>query len=126
MLKMIPRAMGIVPFGIGVSLLYFAWAEMQAPVFFKLFFSFVALAFVMGGVGAFSAPSLLGRHKDLLETAQALAESSASNASQDSQQPGQVGYSCPNCGADLGDDADVSPSGDAKCGYCKRWFNIHS
>lgn len=34
-------------------------------------------------------------------------------------------YNCNHCGAALGDDADVSPSGDAKCRYCHKWFNIY-
>lgn len=38
----------------------------------------------------------------------------------------KVGYDCPDCGASLGEDCDVSPSGDAECQYCKRWFNIHT
>jgi DNA-directed RNA polymerase subunit RPC12/RpoP len=34
-------------------------------------------------------------------------------------------YTCKNCGAILGEKADVSPSGDVKCQYCNKWFNIH-
>jgi DNA-directed RNA polymerase subunit RPC12/RpoP len=34
-------------------------------------------------------------------------------------------YVCPNCGATLGDRADVSPLGDVKCPFCGSWFNIH-
>jgi hypothetical protein len=40
--------------------------------------------------------------------------------------PGSANYACPNCGATLGDRSDVSPHGDAKCGHCNRWFNIHN
>ena len=35
------------------------------------------------------------------------------------------GYACTNCGATLQGEAEVSPSGDVKCSYCERWFNIH-
>ncbi|MDB4679654.1 MAG: hypothetical protein P8M30_14215 [Planctomycetaceae bacterium] len=35
-------------------------------------------------------------------------------------------YNCNQCGAALGDNADVSPSGDFKCTYCDKWSNIHS
>ena len=28
--------------------------------------------------------------------------------------------------ADADGNCDVSPKGDVKCGYCRRWFNIHS
>lgn len=34
-------------------------------------------------------------------------------------------YRCNHCGAALGDKAEVSPSGDAKCLYCHKWFNIY-
>jgi hypothetical protein len=34
------------------------------------------------------------------------------------------GYACPNCGATLANGAEVSPLGDAKCGYCQQWFNV--
>lgn len=34
-------------------------------------------------------------------------------------------YECEHCGAGLGKNADVSPSGDVKCQYCNKWFNIH-
>ena len=34
-------------------------------------------------------------------------------------------YNCDQCGAALGDNADVSPSGDFKCSYCGKWSNIH-
>lgn len=39
--------------------------------------------------------------------------------------PGAAQLACTNCGASLGEGADVSPSGDVKCTYCQRWFNIH-
>lgn len=35
------------------------------------------------------------------------------------------GYDCVRCGAALSKNADVSPSGDIKCQYCNKWFNIH-
>lgn len=35
-------------------------------------------------------------------------------------------YHCDQCGAVLGDNSDVSPSGDFKCTYCGKWSNIHS
>ncbi len=38
---------------------------------------------------------------------------------------GKGNYACPSCGASLTDNADVSPLGDAKCGHCGRWFNVH-
>jgi len=35
-------------------------------------------------------------------------------------------YECNQCGAALGDNSDISPSGDFKCTYCGKWSNIHS
>jgi hypothetical protein len=40
--------------------------------------------------------------------------------------PSARNYACGQCGATLGDNADVSPSGDFKCTYCGKWSNIHS
>lgn len=34
-------------------------------------------------------------------------------------------YSCKSCGATFGKDVDVSPSGDIKCKYCNKWFNVN-
>ena len=37
-----------------------------------------------------------------------------------------TGYKCPNCGASARRRGPTSlPSGDAKCAFCKSWFNIH-
>lgn len=35
------------------------------------------------------------------------------------------GYSCVNCGASLGVNTEVSPSGDFKCQYCNSWSNVN-
>ncbi len=34
-------------------------------------------------------------------------------------------YSCSHCGAALGNETEISPSGDFKCQYCKNWANVH-
>lgn len=106
---------GFVFGGIGLTVIFHLWTESgfgEPPLFFKLFGSFIALAFVaMGGtlfLSAFKGP-----------TAESGADSAPTPVA-----PG-VGYTCPSCGARLGEDADVSPKGDVKCGYCRKWFNIH-
>ena len=129
----LPRMIGIIPFGIGVTVLCFLWFGDDGfhppPLFFKVFGSFVALGFVMFGVAAFSAGSLLNRNRlqNLAESMRDLQQSqNGSVGGTDSEKsPGETNYGCPNCGAELGDGAEVSPSGDVKCDYCKRWFNIH-
>ena len=109
---------GFVFGGIGLTVLGFLWGTRgfgEPPLFFKLFGSFIALAFVAVGGGTLFA---------------ALKGAPSLNATADQPQPeatpdGSPGYKCPACGARLGEGADVSPKGDVKCGYCKQWFNIH-
>ena len=31
---------------------------------------------------------------------------------------------CDHCGAKLSDASEISPHGDVKCEYCKKWFNV--
>ena len=38
----------------------------------------------------------------------------------------QSNYSCRNCGAGIGVDSEISPSGDVKCEYCNSWFNVNA
>jgi len=35
-------------------------------------------------------------------------------------------YKCNNCGASIGVDSDISPSGDVKCQFCNSWFNVNT
>lgn len=136
----IPRLFGIIPFGIGVTVLGFLWLTPfdqfgSPPLFFRVFGSFIALGFVMFGVAAFASGGLIkGQGEQLRGMMQGLAESARGGIERPSRSPEEstaeaepkVGYDCPSCGAALGTDCDVSPSGDAKCQYCKRWFNIHN
>ena len=134
----IPRLFGIIPFGIGVTVLVFLWTSSgfgAPPLVFRIFGSFVAMGFVMFGVAAFASGGLIKGHAEQLRgMMQDVSESARGGIERPSRSPEnstaeagpQVGYDCPKCGAALGEDCDVSPSGDAKCQYCKRWFNIHS
>lgn len=133
-MSFIPRLMGVMPFGIGLTVLFFIWfGDMGpfggAPLFFKVFASFVAMGFVLTGAMFFAGPSLLkGQHQNMLDRVRDLAQAAGQEVGDSpsgADSAPKVNYSCPNCGSDLGEKADVSPSGDAKCEYCKRWFNIH-
>lgn len=131
--------MAIVPFGIGMTVLIFLWsapfgAFHSPPLFFRVFGSFIALAFVMTGIGIFVGAGKIGDPRRMAQSLQEMSKGFQGNhppadsttTPSDDAPATKVGYDCPNCGAALGREADVSPSGDVKCGYCERWFNIHS
>ena len=115
------RLVGVIPLGIGLTVLGFLWLTPfdefgSPPLVFRIFGSFIALAFVLFGGGmiaaSFRAQGLRPPGLDL-------------GSSLEPPQTGSVGYQCSHCGAPLGDQADVSPHGDVKCAHCGRWFNIH-
>ena len=120
------RMMGIVPLGIGLTVLGFMWLQPfdrfgAPPLFFRVFASFIALGFVMMGGMLVS-----GRLNDPKRMANMLHELQSQLPKQpEGADPGGVGYQCSNCGAPLGDAADVSPHGDVRCEHCHKWFNIH-
>jgi len=109
---------GIVFAGIGSTVVIGLWSLHgfgEPPLMFKMFGSFIALAFVAFGVTFFFA-ALKGLTVHPGDPGATLPEEKSGAAG---------GYKCPACGARLGEGADVSPKGDVKCGYCKQWFNIH-
>lgn len=119
--------MGFVFGGIGLTVLIFLWAAPfgewdSPPIFFRIFGSFIAIAFVAAGSGA-AVTSFRGRKvvNQILSNVNA-ARSEMQTAGDD---PKIDGYACPHCGAPLPAKADVSPLGDAKCTFCHAWFNIH-
>jgi hypothetical protein len=109
--------------GIGLTVLVFMWTAPfgefgSPPLFFRIFASFIAIVFVaVGGGGAMM--SLKFRPPSLTEPG------AASPSAQPDAPKHVAGYVCPHCGAPLGDRVEVSPSGDVKCGFCGRWFNVH-
>jgi predicted RNA-binding Zn-ribbon protein involved in translation (DUF1610 family) len=138
-MSLFPRLMAIIPFGIGMTVLISLWsapfgAFHSPPLFFRVFGSFIALAFVLTGIGIFVGAGKIGDPRRMAQTLQEMQKELAGNQPKRGTSSGEtadtssskVGYDCPNCGAALGKEADVSPSGDVKCGYCERWFNIHS
>jgi hypothetical protein len=101
---------------IGLGLLIFIWSQPSGfpPLFFKFFASCIAVGFMaMGFGGPISMLKASGKTPG------------SPNATETESAPPVKGYQCPNCGAGLGQQ-EVSPSGDVKCSYCHKWWNIHS
>lgn len=122
------RLTGIVPFGIGLTVLGFLWGTPfgefhSPPLFFRIFGSFIALGFVMTGAAA-----LFGKLPEHLRDPHSLLRPPQTGSQRPSTpvNPADATYACPNCGSTLGRNADVSPLGDVKCTQCARWFNIHA
>jgi hypothetical protein len=136
---------GLVFLGIGLTVLGFLWGSPfdefdSPPLFFRIFGSFIAVAFVaMGGTIAYSAirgggmlggtmpgglmsSGLMSEANAMIAAAQQRAQAVAENAT---PRESSLGYACPSCGAALGEKVDVSPMGDVKCAFCGRWFNVH-
>jgi len=115
---------------IGITALIFVWGSSSRefgapPLFFRVFASFIALGFIFVGfglpLGAIRARRALdAQSPDAMSPTPDLSGSTEETAST----PG-AGYQCPHCGSRLGKEADVSPSGDVKCTYCAKWWNIH-
>lgn len=114
--RLVGAVIGCVFAGIGLTLLGFLWSQPfggfhSPPLFFRIFGSLIAIPFAfIGGFTAFKAITVSAeRHLP---------------SKRSEMRPSQS-YACPHCNAPIGDESDVSPSGDVKCTYCKSWFNIH-
>lgn len=116
---------GLVFAGIGVTVLVFLWSQPfgvfgAPPLFFRVFGSFIAIAFVtVGGTSAYAAIHAA----NVLQTMNDWSESETDDKQDHSGS--QAAYACPRCGAPLANQADVSPHGDVKCDHCGGWFNVH-
>jgi len=115
--RFVPFVFGL----IGVTVIYFLWFGMDGgsgspPVFFKIFGSLIGSVFCVVGFGA----AILGPQKARIGTRRG-----RTKARRRAQRTGDDGYTCPHCQGGLEARVDVSPSGDVKCAFCDRWFNIH-
>ncbi len=123
------RLIGIVPLGIGLTVLGFLWGSPwnefgSPPLVFRIFGSFIALGFLLFGcLFLFAKPvsptAQLKALRDELREA-GLTETPVTS---EPPQPGKL--KCPNCGSSPGK-AEVSPHGDVKCDHCSRWYNVHT
>lgn len=54
-----------------------------------------------------------------------LEESKTETAPQPKAAPQQKSYDCPHCKGHIEDVKDISPSGDTRCSFCDKWFNVY-
>jgi ssDNA-binding Zn-finger/Zn-ribbon topoisomerase 1 len=101
---------------IGLGVLIFVWSQPGdfPPLIFKFFASCIAIGFIAMGFGG---PISMWKAGSAIKPNEPAAEATDTA-------PPVKGYQCPNCGAGLGSQ-EVSPSGDVKCTYCQKWWNIH-
>jgi hypothetical protein len=121
------RLIGIVPLGIGLTLLGFLWGSPwddfhSPPLVFRIMGSFVALMFILIGGGV-----VFGKMASPVERLKALQDEMREAGLTETPvvgtppQPGKL--KCPNCGSSPSA-AEVSPHGDVKCDHCSRWYNV--
>jgi hypothetical protein len=119
--RFIAGVFGLAFGGIGLTVIIALWSGGMgdAPTFFKIVGSFIAIVFVAMGVamvyGAITGGGLMAQQQSANDAATGTTSSTGAPA----------GYTCPHCGAGLARDAEVSPMGDVKCSFCGRWFNVH-
>ena len=130
--RFIGAVFGLVFLGIGLTVIGFLWLTPfdqfgSPPLFFRIFGSFIALAFVaVGGTTAYAAISGKVMNANTLRNSANLNQVNDSRPESPIAPPGKDGYKCDSCGAPLSTSADVSPHGDVKCSHCNRWFNVHA
>src|SRR4051812_36252815 len=113
------RLIGIVPLGIGLIVLNLSWSSefgggFGVPIFFRLFFSFIALAFVTMGGGLLlkggpfgSTQRLIDRALDMQQQLEAsmrargMTPPSASDNGPSGLSMTSAGYRCPSCNAPI-------------------------
>ena len=120
---------GLVFLGIGVTVIVFMWTAEgfgAPPLVFRVFATFIAIAFIaMGGATAYSAGRVLAGKDDPGLVAGRPEQLRYDSQSGSTDRSSQMKYTCPACGAPLASGADVSPHGDVKCTHCGGWFNVH-
>jgi hypothetical protein len=104
---------------IGLTIIISMWSAPfnefgSPPLFFRIFASLIGLAFIAFGFGV--AFSKSGNHPG----------ATLSKFSQTLRQTGSPKkYKCPHCSGGI-ENQEVSTSGDVKCEYCGKWYNVHT
>lgn len=129
--RMIPAVFGFVFAGIGLTVIGFLWLTPfddfgSPPLFFRIFGSFIAIAFVALG-GTMGLAAVAGRADWVARKPPAsAAPGPMSPAAAAAGTPSAAGrYACPHCGAAMTGGTEASPHGDVKCPHCGAWFNVH-
>lgn len=118
------RAIAVIFGLIGVVVIVHTWTERgfgEPPLFFKLFFTLVASVFVLVGIGGVVGKGLRADPGGAGRDGPRSPDRSAGPGAR-----AGLDLKCDHCGATLGAEADISPSGDVRCGYCQRWFNVRA
>lgn len=119
---------GVVFFGVGLTVLIFLWSASgfgAPPLFFRVVGSLIALAFLgMGGSVAVAAFRGVGPVEGVFDAMREIGDETTESRDSVDSPDSPAHYSCDACGAPLSEEAEISPSGDVKCTYCKNWFNV--
>ena len=105
---------------------------MEFPFFlFKVLFTavplFILVFFVLVIIGIVSGIKKHRRVTDEFAERGFKARPSQRMPAQDApaeKTPHSFDLQCDHCGAKLSDASEISPHGDVKCEYCKKWFNV--
>ena len=110
-----------IPFlGGGLAMLFMLWGNDSnfPPLPMKLFGSFVCIPVAAAG-GFIIYSAFFGKDHSVK------APQNTSNTSQKTAVNNDR-LNCYQCGAAVGKDTEISPSGDVKCEYCDSWFNVRA
>ena len=97
-----------------------------APVIIGLAAVFVFGSVIMTFFSVFRHRGMMHKITDeVLRQAKSGAEKNEANENNTTVNAGPTEYSCSQCGASLGVNTEVSPSGDFKCQFCNSWSNVN-
>lgn len=92
---------------------------------------FIAVVGVITVVGAIMTFAGVLRHRKMFDRvadeafSRHTARPTGSHSESAKPAPAPGSFHCTHCGASLGTDTEISPSGDFKCEYCDSWSNVN-